>query len=243
MQRVSWPTLIIGAIIWMGMLTSSAALGSHLTLPGSHDLPHSQRSGNHPFIRQLETINNYTSPHSLSNSDGGALPIVENSAVPSSPLPPPTAIELDPEPSQRSKFTTMRKPVPSAVRVPKNDAEGHVSMGWKFLLNGRPQAAMAAYREALRHQPDSATAYVGMGITLKSMGNVEQAKEAIQQALELNPHLSSALVHLGYLYADGHVGHSDPKTARRLFDQAARLGDPFASIALLDLQSRSTLPF
>jgi len=114
----------------------------------------------------------------------------------------------------------------------KNDAEGHVNMGWKFLLSGR-----------LRHQPNSANAYVGMGITLKSMGDVEQAKQAMQQALELNPRLSSALVHLGYLYADGHVGRSDPETARRLFDQASQLGDPFASIALLDLKSRSTSKF
>ena len=116
-------------------------------------------------------------------------------------------------------------------------------MGWVFLLNGRPQAALAAYREALRHHPNSADAYVGLGITLKSLGNVEQAKQAIQQALELNPDLSSALVHLGYLYADGLVGRSDPETARRLFDQASQLGDPFASIALLDLQSRSNSQF
>jgi len=240
---VSWPTLINGAIISMGMLTSSAALGSHLTLPGSQDLHHSQSSDNHPFIRQLETINNYKSPNGLPHPDAEALPLVENSAVTSPTRSPAITTELAPKPFEQSHSTTTRKPELLAVVVPKNDAEGHVKMGWKFLLNGRPEAAMAAYREALRQQPDSATAYVGMGITLKSMGNTEQAKQVIQQALELNPHLSSALVHLGYLYADGHIGHSDPKTARRLFDQASQLGDPFASIALLDLQSRSNSSF
>jgi tetratricopeptide (TPR) repeat protein len=234
---------MISTTLGAGMWASAVALGSHLSLPGSQDLHHSKKSGHQPLIRLLENINNYTPPQSVSHQDAGTAPHTENPAVTSRPLHPPIATELDLAPPQSFHPTTKKKPVPSAVRVPKNDAEGHVSMGWKFLLNGRPQAAMAAYREALRHQPNSATAYVGMGITLKSMGNVEQAKEAIQQALELNPHLSSALVHLGYLYADGHVGHSDPKTARRLFDQAARLGDPFASIALLDLQSRSTLPF
>lgn len=237
-QRAFWATLMIGAILCMGMLTSSAALGSHLTLPGSQNLHHSQSSDNHPFIRQLETINNYTSPHSQPNQDATASPLLENSAATSTPLTQPISNEPSPVPSQRSQTTGTWKPGPSAVMVTKNDAEGHMSMGWNFLLNGRPQAAMAAYREALRHQPNSAIAYVGMGITLKGMGNIEQAKEAIQQALELNPRLSSALVHLGYLYADGHVGHSDLKTAHRLFAQASQLGDPFAGIALLDLQSR-----
>lgn len=239
-QRVSWTTLIIGATIWAGMWASAVALGSHLSLPGSQDLHHSKKSGHQPLIRQLESINNYTPPQSVSNQDAGTSPLAENPAVTSSPLHPPIATELDPAPSQPFQPTTTRKPVPSAVRVHKNDAQGHANMGWSFLLNGRPQAAMAAYQEALRHHPNSANAYVGMGITLKSMGNVKQAKQAIQQALELNPQLSSALVHLGYLYADGHVGHSDPETARRLFVQASQLGDPFAGIALLDLQSRNS---
>ena len=240
-QKPSWTTLIIGAITCTGMLTSSAALGSHLTLPGSQDLHHSQSSDHDPLIRQLETINNYTSPHSLPNPEAEASPLVENPAVTAPTLPPPIATELTP--SQRSQFTSTGNSAPVAVLARKNDAEGHVDMGWKFLLNGRPQAAMAAYREALRHYPNSATTYVGMGIALKSLGDVEQAKQAIQHALELNPHLSSALVHLGYLYADGYVGPSDHKTARRLFDQASQLGDPFASIALLDLKSRSTSKF
>jgi tetratricopeptide (TPR) repeat protein len=229
----------MGAIICIGMVTSSAVLGSHLTLPGAQDLNHSQGSGHQPFIRQLETINNYRPPHSLSPLDGKASPHVESSTVTSTTLDPPIDTELEPVPSQLYQPTTLKKSEPSGVLIHQNDAQGHANMGWEFLLNGRPQAAIAAYRESLRHNPNSANAYVGMGIALKSMGNVEHAKQAIQQALELNPHLSSALVHLGYLYADGHVGHSDPQTARRLFDQASQLGDPFAGIALLDLQSRS----
>ena len=242
-QRVSRTTLILGAIIWMGLLTSSAALGSHLTLPGVHDLSHPQRSGDQPFIRQLETINNYTPPHSLSPPDAGASLHGENSPVTSPSLNPPLDTQLDPVPSQLYQPTTPKKSELSDVLVHKDNAQGHADMGWKFLLNGRPQAAMAAYRESIRHNPNSANAHVGLGMALKSMGKLEHAKQAIQQALEINPHLSSALVHLGYLYADGHLGHSDPQAARRLFDQASQLGDPFASIALLDLQSRSTLKF
>ncbi len=114
-------------------------------------------------------------------------------------------------------------------------------LGWRFLLKEQPQAAMAAYREALRKNPKSAKAYLGLGISLKSLGKVRLAKKALVKAVKLNPRLPSALVHLGYLYAEGHFGQADRSTARRLFSEASQLGDPFASIALLDMKSRSKL--
>lgn len=227
----------------MGMWPSAVSLASHLSLPGSQDLHHSQKSGHRSLIRQLERINNYATPQSVSDEDAGTPSVIEHPADNPGSIHPPLAPELDSLPSQLFQPPITKKPAVTVIRVPKNHAQGHVSMGWRFLLSGNLQAAMAAYREALRHQPDSAKAYVGMGITLKSLGNVEQAQQAIRQALELNPTLSAALVHLGYLYVDGHLGPSDPETARRLFNQASQLGDPFASIALLDLQSRSNSPF
>ncbi len=100
---------------------------------------------------------------------------------------------------------------------------------------------MTAYREAVRQNPKSANAHLGLGMSLKNLGQVELAKKAFGKAVDLDPRLPSALVHLGYLYAEGHFGTPDPSTARRLFKEAAQLGDPFAVIALLDLQSGSTL--
>jgi Flp pilus assembly protein TadD len=117
----------------------------------------------------------------------------------------------------------------------------HTKMGWGFLLNEQPQAAMSAYREALRENPKSPMAYLGLGISLKSLGKVELAKKALLKAVNLDPRLPSALVHLGYLYADGHLGQADLQTAGRLFQEASQLGDPFATIALLDMKSRSKL--
>lgn len=109
------------------------------------------------------------------------------------------------------------------------------------MLNGQTEAAMSAYRQALRHNPQSAHAYLGLGISLKNLGEVELTKKAFTKAVDLDPGLPSALVHLGYLYAEGHLGRPDLSTARRLFKEAAQLGDPFAAIALLDLKSGSTL--
>ena len=123
----------------------------------------------------------------------------------------------------------------------KQPVKPHAKLGWRFLLKEQPQAAIAAYRQALRKNPRSAKAYLGIGISLKSLGKVRLAKKALAKAVKLDPRLPSALVHLGYLYADGHFGQADRSTARRLFSEASQLGDPFAAIALLDMKSRSKL--
>ncbi|MFZ1744497.1 MAG: tetratricopeptide repeat protein [Nitrospirales bacterium] len=231
-------TFIVSIIIGLGIMTWSSAKGSHLTLPGSQDLSHGDESDSQPFIRQLEKINNYIPPHAQPDRQNATSSKIEDSALPTDPLhPSPT--ELKPIGSPPSYSPPSKKPIHIAVLLHNNGRQDQTNTGWRSLLNGRPEDAIAAYQESIRTDPKSAEAYLGMGIALKSLGFISHAKDAIQQALELKPHLSSALVHLGYLYADGHIGPSDPKAAHRLFRQASQLGDPFASIALLDLQSRS----
>lgn len=237
--------VIIPTLFCLGMTASSAALGGHLTLPGSQNLHQSQDSVHQSLTRQLEAINQYTSPQALSNRENEALPkhhvlpTIEPSPA-QSPVPRSgMARKLPAAPPALSHSPSTDHSVFSLIPVHPNTAQDHTEMGWMFLLNGRLQAAMAAYREAIRHQPHYAKAHIGMGITLKSLGKSGPAKQAIQHALKLKPNLSSALVHLGYLYADGQIGHRDFESARRLFDRAFRLGDPFAGIALVDLRSRS----
>ncbi|GJL57561.1 MAG: hypothetical protein NPIRA03_04180 [Nitrospirales bacterium] len=222
-------------------MTGSSALGSHLTLPGSQDLSHGDESDSQPFIRQLEKINNYIPPHTQSDPKNTSSSHIENATLPTNPLYPSTT-ELKPLGPQQSPSTPSkkpRKPIHIAVLLQNIDTQDQTKLGWHSLLKGQPEDAIAAYQESLKTDPTSAEAYLGTGIALKSLGFIDQAKDAIQHALEINPHLSSALVHLGYLYVDGHIGHSDHKAAHRLFNQASQLGDPFAGIALLDLQSRS----
>ena len=129
-------------------------------------------------------------------------------------------------------------PTPQVTEQKKQPAKPHTTLGWRFLLNGQTQAALAAYRQAIRHNPQSANAYLGLGMTLKSIGKVDMAKKAFLKAVKLDPRFPSALVHLGYLYAEGHFGQPQTQTAFKLFRQASELGDPFAPIALLDMKSR-----
>ena len=148
-------------------------------------------------------------------------------------------------PSSRTKQEMSPHTAPHSIQTvgnqKKQTVKPHTKLGWGFLLNEQPQAAMSAYRQALRQNPKSASAYLGLGISLKSLGKIELAKKAWLKAVNLDPHLPSALVHLGYLYAEGHFGQADLQTARRLFQEASQLGDPFATIALLDMKSRSKL--
>lgn len=97
-HRLSLSTWLIGAISCMGILTGPAALGSHLTLPGSQDLHHSQSPDNRSFIRHLETINNYITPHPLSDSEGETVPFDEDSAVTSRLLTHPLFLNSNPSP-------------------------------------------------------------------------------------------------------------------------------------------------
>ena len=211
-QVSSWIMVILGVTILVGMLISSTALGSHLkSSPVSPPFPQAKRT-EEPQASLLSPARDHPALSSSSTTK----------SIPASSIREP-------------------KVVPPVFTPNKENSQSHVRLGWRFLLDGRPQAAMAAYRQALRNNPKSASAYLGLGITLKSLGQVNTAKKALVQAVNMDPRLPSALVHLGYLYVDGHFGKSDPQTARRLFSQASQLGDPFANIALLDLQTRKIL--
>ncbi len=109
------------------------------------------------------------------------------------------------------------------------------------MLKEQPKSAIAAYQQVLRDNPKSAKAYLGLGMALKRLEKFELAKKALLKAVKLAPHSPSALVHLGYLYAEGHFGQSNLQKGHQLFRQASQLGDPFASIALLDMKSRPPL--
>ena len=193
----------------LGFFTSSLALGNHLE---SHSIFEDHKTHEGPDVSLDPTLRRFLS-------------LPEPQAT-----QPPAAIIHPPQPYEKS----------TRSEADSEEAAGLSPMerGWKYLLTGRPEAALGAYRQALQNQPDSDMAYLGLGMAFKSLGNVEEAKQAITQALVHNPRLASALVHLGYLYADGQMGSPDSETARRLFQQASQMGDPFARIALLDLQTR-----
>lgn len=201
---------LFASTILLGLMVSSAALGSHI----DSSIPHSGPPQIPPPRQAQEQV-----PPPRTNPV--SLPQIQSNLGTHSPTEP------------KPNSTVDGREIPPA--------KPYTQLGWTFLLNGQTEAAMSAYRQALRQNPQSAHAYLGLGISLKNLGEVELAKKALDKAIDLDPRLPSALVHLGYLYAEGHYGKPDLSTARRLFKEAAQLGDPFAPIALLDLKAGSTL--
>ena len=52
---------------------------------------------------------------------------------------------------------------------------------------GRPEEALAAYRDALRHKPDLPDLYNNMGLALRQAGRLEEAEVALRQAVKRAP--------------------------------------------------------
>ena len=210
------PGWILSILLLLGILTSSTALGNHFNDHHKFDI---HKSDEGAWYSQDPTLQQFLSPQTPPNPQSQKLTHSDAAWPPSHNSPSP-----------QSKTPSAQDPV-----IPT------VEQGWTFLLKGNPAAALSVYRQTLSRQPHSSHALLGLGMTLKSLGKIQEAKEAMTQALELDPQLASALVHLGYLYADQPSGASDPDTARRLFQKAGHMGDPFARIALLDLKNRTGL--
>jgi len=149
------------------------------------------------------------------------------------------------DPHVGSETVPVHQPSPLQAYLPPEqsqqtglDGRWHTELGWSLLLGGNYEGAVAAYREALRQNRMFAEAYLGLGISLSMQNHALAAIEAYRQALDLQPDYPAALVHLGYMYADGKAEHQDVEKAKQLFHRASQQGDPFATIALLELKSR-----
>jgi len=122
--------------------------------------------------------------------------------------------------------------------IPRLSANWHARVGWTLVLDGNYRGAEAAYRQALRKNANSAKAYLGLGMALNLQGDRQKAISAYEKALTIQPNYAAALVHLGYAYTEGDTKGRKLAKARALFKQASELGDPFATLALLDIQAR-----
>src|SRR5262249_62239034 len=77
----------------------------------------------------------------------------------------------------------------------------HYNLGMAFLERGRPGAAEAPFRDALRLRPDYAEAWFHLGQALRSLGRPDEAKACFRQLVGLpcpepEAHLSRALAWL-----------------------------------------------
>lgn len=141
-------------------------------------------------------------------------------------------------PTAQTPFKKIQGRLRAEGPIPQLSANWHARVGWALVLDGNYRGAEAAYRQALRKNPKSAKANLGLGMALSLQGDRQRAISAYEKAITIQPNYAAALVHLGYAYTEGNTKWQNIAKARTLFKQASKLGDPFAMLALLDIQAR-----
>jgi tetratricopeptide (TPR) repeat protein len=77
------------------------------------------------------------------------------------------------------------------------DAFGHFQLGNVLVRQGKSEAAISSYQEAIRFQSKYALAYNAIGAVYASQNRWEEAITEYQKALEINPDYGDALANLG----------------------------------------------
>lgn len=83
----------------------------------------------------------------------------------------------------------------TVAHVP-NNARAHLNLGNALRAVGRPQDALAAYRNAVRLAPEQAENLCGLAAALLDLGQPEAAREASARSVALDPTLAAARLNL-----------------------------------------------
>jgi Flp pilus assembly protein TadD len=80
-------------------------------------------------------------------------------------------------------------------------AEAHTALGLAFMKQGKPDAAMKEYAQALECQPDSAVAHYNLANALAQRGQIQDACQHYQEALRTDPDSPDAHNNLAFILA------------------------------------------
>src|SRR5947207_1637059 len=96
-----------------------------------------------------------------------------------------------------------------------------VKQARKLNSEGKQDAALALYEQALQRSPDLFDAHVGAGIALDLKGNYEEARRHLAKAIELAPEGSKnqALTAMGVSYAFESDANGAARFYRQVFDR------------------------
>jgi len=84
---------------------------------------------------------------------------------------------------------------------------------------GQPEAALAAYRQAVNYDPSLVTAQRRLGAACANAGDFEQALAALEAAVALEPEHAPTQYNLGIVY----LCLGDVELAQRAFEQVLAL--------------------
>jgi Flp pilus assembly protein TadD len=104
-----------------------------------------------------------------------------------------------------------------AAKVTSNNYLAHNNLGAALARQGKIEAALVQYEEALRIIPRYADALFNMGQVLTAGGRLDEAKERYREALQIKPSFVEAHNNLGIILAN------EGKTAEAIFHFEAAL--------------------
>jgi tetratricopeptide (TPR) repeat protein len=118
----------------------------------------------------------------------------------------PSGVEqlvTDPKPNQILKITESAQAVPSSStpRYMKSEAQQKLELGLSLAKQGRSTEALAAFREAVRLNPDLTEAQFSLGVLLARQGKpgYSEAMQHFLEVLRLEPHDVDALINVSNL--------------------------------------------
>jgi len=101
------------------------------------------------------------------------------------------------EPGKDKIFKIFLKKLPQS---PTKDRDKLVSIGNAYFDKGEYKKAIAAYKQAIRIDPDDAHAQYNLGIAYRKLGRLNEAIAAYKQAIRINPDDADAHYNLGIAY-------------------------------------------
>jgi tetratricopeptide (TPR) repeat protein len=115
---------------------------------------------------------------------------------------PPSRI---PHPASRAIMGTVYQVIPLVLAIALGVAPAaqrstpaqHGRAGWDALDAGKPQAAAAAFEEALKRAPQEPSVLLGAGLSAHLLGRADDARRFLLDALKYEPTLTAASLLLG----------------------------------------------
>src|SRR5262249_9958234 len=133
--------------------------------------------------------------------------------------PPATAPATPSVRARKERIALQPGERPERPGQAQGHADAHYNLGNALSDQGRHKEAEAAFREALRLEPDHADAHTNLGVALYGQRRHEEAEAACREAIRLEPDLAQAHNNLGAaLHSQGKF-----EEARKAFRRAAAL--------------------